>query len=1019
MDEHAILSERLGQLPPSLSEYPDAPKGQLSTSTDPLLMDSDLPAQAWLHDEPSMQQASASNSHRPFYAMDWEKNDACVTPQALGGAPSTTDDLHSSIAPSMISSSESSALPFSPPMTTQVPASTDDTLGLSSVRVIRPPRNQLPPQMKIIVNGVPAKGAKSRVETQIRMRLELVAPATSGDPSSPVKWERIGSFDHIKVPPLSGTKRKSKKYQHFNVPTESTLLLEADVINATPPHSRVYVCNSCRERERKRADRKKTKNTTANALPTAEEMCALNIDPNDPNAMELAASRLQEEERKHAVLFNCGDYVNFHDGEVILSTRITCYCRHHREKVGFHIVFTLRNTLGEFIATGSTPPIMIMDDHKSSSQYTNPLRTGESRHKQTGSEDSSMSPRSIDYAPRPRERAKPYDDPSGARRRTRALRDMSFSPMDASRMSFVLEGAHPVSALDASPTQQGQDTLSTPTLSQSSVTSVPDSSSLMSQNMGQLFAPMPTASDMPVQTPAPAQMDRPATAVPRINKLVPAEGPTTGGIEVTILGENFTEGIQCVFGDTPSTHTRVWASTTMVCVLPPSFRPGPVIVSLQGVPDALPAPQESQPLQLFTYIDSTDRALMELALQVVGLQMTGQMVSARDIAMRIVSASQVPDQGATTYNADMQNTLAPNAMELLSMGLRLYSSNASKLPSIQDSLLGFLTLLDVDVAPSSNFPALFACNARGHTLLHLAVMHNLHRLVADLLRRGCPVNARDVNGYTALHFAALHGWVMVTKLLLQHGADPFEVNAEGLIPVEIARRSEKIDVENVLTDWIGDEAVSDCGDETSDDDDVHYASSTEEDADITFDELAELAKVQAAEKGRLSTPKSSSWSLSNLLSPSRSAEAASLPLSEPKSPSSVHSPPPTYDEATLDEAGDLNYIGGEKLLTDSGIANRHQKRLAMMQPKALQARRERRANRRAKHRTAAERTEVATKTVVRPRQGLYDDRMLLWFWIPAMLCVVLLSVAIQIGFVPPFQYEGSYVQRAVEILSHR
>ncbi|CCU99137.1 unnamed protein product [Malassezia sympodialis ATCC 42132] len=1015
MDDQYIGSDRFGHLTPRLSEYPNSPKAQPGSSRDPPWLDSDLPPHSWLHDEPLMHQGYASSSSRSFYSMEQENGDTCGPPQALTDIPST-ESLLSSITPSMIAPSDTS-LPFSPSMMAQVPTS-DESLSLSSVRVIRPPRNHLPPQMRIIINGVPAQGAKSRVETQIRMRMELVAPAPTSDPGAPVEWERIGSFDYIKVPPLSGTKRKSKKYQNLNVPAESTLVLEAEVINATPPHARVFVCNSCRERERKRADRKKTKQSAVNAVPTAEEMRALNIDPNDPSAMEVAATRLQEEERKHAVLFNCGDYISFHDGEVVLSTRITCYCRHHREKVGFHIVFTLRNSEGDFVAAGSTPPIMIMDDHKSTAQYANPTRTADSRYKQTGSEEPSVSPRSVEGTYRTRERPKPYDDLISARRRTRPFHDVSQSPMDRSRNSFVLKGTQPVPGLDSTPSPQGVDGVSTPSLSQSPLTAVPDPSSLASANMGQLFMPLTVPSGMLGQA-----SDGSGATAPSITKLVPAEGPTTGGIEVTVLGENFTEGIQCVFGDTPSTHTRVWSSTTLVCILPPCFRPGPVIVSLQGTPDTHSASQESQSLQLFTYIDSTDRALMELALQVVGLQMTGQMASARDIAMRIVAASQGPDQSTSSNSTSMQSTLAPDSKELLSMGLRLYSSNASKLPSIQDSLLGFLTLLDVDMERSTQSNALFACNPRGHTLLHLAVMHNLHRLVADLLRRGCPVNARDINGYTALHFAALHGWVMVTKLLLQHGADPFETNAEGLIPVELARRSEKIDAEHVLTDWVGDAPASDCGDETSDegdddDDDSMHDSSSEGDADITFKELAELAKAKADKKEVLSTPKASSWSLSNLLSHYRSTESGS-PLSDTKSPGLVHSPPPTYDEATLDEAGDLNYIDGEKLLTDSGIADLHRKRVTVVQPKAQSTRRERRANRRAKYRMGSERAEASKKTIVRPRQGLYDDPMLLWFWIPSMLFVVLFSVAIQFGIVPPFQYEGSFIQRFIELVAHR
>ncbi|KAI7881167.1 hypothetical protein K492DRAFT_129222, partial [Lichtheimia hyalospora FSU 10163] len=41
-------------------------------------------------------------------------------------------------------------------------------------------------------------------------------------------------------------------------------------------------------------------------------------------------------------------------------------------------------------------------------------------------------------------------------------------------------------------------------------------------------------------------------------------------------------------------------------------------------------------IMLFTYYNENDRALMELALQVVGLKMTGKVEDAREIAMRIV-----------------------------------------------------------------------------------------------------------------------------------------------------------------------------------------------------------------------------------------------------------------------------------------------------------------------------------------------------------------------------------------------
>ncbi|CAJ0832917.1 15338_t:CDS:2 [Entrophospora sp. SA101] len=67
-------------------------------------------------------------------------------------------------------------------------------------------------------------------------------------------------------------------------------------------------------------------------------------------------------EQNKILLFNCNQIVDFNSGDIILPTRITCYCRHHNEKVGFRI----KDHTNNIIATGMSPPIMITDDHKSS-----------------------------------------------------------------------------------------------------------------------------------------------------------------------------------------------------------------------------------------------------------------------------------------------------------------------------------------------------------------------------------------------------------------------------------------------------------------------------------------------------------------------------------------------------------------------------------------------------------------------------------------------------------------------------
>jgi hypothetical protein len=109
-----------------------------------------------------------------------------------------------------------------------------------------------------------------------------------------------------------------------------------------------------------------------------------------------------------------------------------------------------------------------------------------------------------------------------------------------------------------------------------------------------------------------SQHHLPAVSVnprPCINRLVPAEGPTHGGIEVTILGENFHPGMVCLFGNFPAVTVQSYGPTTLVCLLPASPSPGPVQVQVIGE-DGQPIPlQPGQQPAIFTYNDTTDRKL--------------------------------------------------------------------------------------------------------------------------------------------------------------------------------------------------------------------------------------------------------------------------------------------------------------------------------------------------------------------------------------------------------------------------
>ncbi|RMZ77874.1 hypothetical protein DV738_g4192, partial [Chaetothyriales sp. CBS 135597] len=122
----------------------------------------------------------------------------------------------------------------------------------------------------------------------------------------------------------------------------------------------VRICVGCIQRERKRASRKKQKK------PDEEEA-------------------FQKDEEKRVVVFNTNEVKEWTDSSkdassthstplalangsgavhVELPMRIACYCRHQNEKMGFQVIFTIKDFRDKLVAQAMTNPIMITDDHK-------------------------------------------------------------------------------------------------------------------------------------------------------------------------------------------------------------------------------------------------------------------------------------------------------------------------------------------------------------------------------------------------------------------------------------------------------------------------------------------------------------------------------------------------------------------------------------------------------------------------------------------------------------------------------
>ena len=187
---------------------------------------------------------------------------------------------------------------------------------------------------------------------------------------------------------------------------------------------------------------------------------------------------------------------------------------------------------------------------------------------------------------------------------------------------------------------------------------------------------------------------------------------------------------------------------------------------------------------------------MELALQVVGLKMTGKIEEARNVAMRIVGNTGAQSPTMTAGELTQMNTLSETSL--------VHHSFLGSLSGVdlETLVIKLLTLLDVPMEDDSRLPtslrAIEYKNATGQTLLHLAVLLALPSLVSCLIGRSIDIDARNHNGLTALHFAALTGWKEGVQLLLAEGANTGVVDAMGLTPAQRAKNGRFKEIEALL-----------------------------------------------------------------------------------------------------------------------------------------------------------------------------------------------------------------------------
>lgn len=113
-----------------------------------------------------------------------------------------------------------------------------------------------------MIPSIPEGGTKSRVETQVRVTVDL-ADATSS--SEPYRYDRVGSWKWLKLPHGTATKKRTRKQGKIGILSlltcetyidlrkdpepQDILHLTATVTCASPPHNHVLSCSSCQARE--------------------------------------------------------------------------------------------------------------------------------------------------------------------------------------------------------------------------------------------------------------------------------------------------------------------------------------------------------------------------------------------------------------------------------------------------------------------------------------------------------------------------------------------------------------------------------------------------------------------------------------------------------------------------------------------------------------------------------------------------------------------------------------------------
>jgi hypothetical protein len=159
-------------------------------------------------------------------------------------------------------------------------------------------------------------------------------------------FERVATYKAVKIKAGMGARKRVKKGAEKDDPNslgsfrpEEVLFLYTEVWCTDHP-ARAFACARCVNRERRRAQARAPASKKKTQSESDEQMSG--TQSSIPNHLQMEckpepvdAEGLTQDDKERILLFNCGPIVALEDGECDLPARLTCYCRHHKEKTGF------------------------------------------------------------------------------------------------------------------------------------------------------------------------------------------------------------------------------------------------------------------------------------------------------------------------------------------------------------------------------------------------------------------------------------------------------------------------------------------------------------------------------------------------------------------------------------------------------------------------------------------------------------------------------------------------------------